>query len=1017
MKIKGLLFFIQLLFVVQLNAQDLNIKGNITDEQSGDPLIGVNIVIKDSATGAVSDIDGNFNLPNVPANSILVLSYVGYNTKEVSVENDDFLNIQMSSSSQTLKEFVITGYGKQEKKVATGAISKIDAKNIEGFKVGDVQSTLEGQISGLVVNESSGQPGSSKTVLIRGISTNGDNSPLFIVDGMQVFNIDHISPSDIESIDVLKDAASSAIYGARAANGVIIITTKKGTNDVGGNISYETFYSFSQPWRLPEMMKPDDYIMITQEKFENSNSLSSLENLNFPSDANGLPNTDWMDVIFDRGLITNHRLSANIKNAFVSLEYWDQNGVVGGDESKYERYSLRANTKKDINDFLTVGENLYLNRTQVRNIGINNAFGTMIADAFAYDPITDVYNEDKQFGFEQSQWVQKEYINPLSRLHITNSKGHRDQLLGNVYLEFEPIKGLTFRSDVGADISWYNFRTFTPAYQLHESFTNEQNDVTQGYGTDESFQFENYINYKHDIKDHSFDWLLGTSYRTAFGEFSGGSTQSIPDAVQFQDNWQYIDAGEDTTDLSYGSAKVEYHLISYFGRLQYNYKEKYLMTATLRRDGSSNFGKNNRWGLFPSASLGWVISKERFFNVYPISFLKLRASWGRNGNDRIAPLSYAATIENAFTYAFGQDQSLATGSALATPPNPDIKWEESDQIDIGLEMELLDGQVNFEADVYRKTTRDLLMQQFIPGYVGATNSPISNLGEIVNQGIELSLGYRLKANKFRINPKLTYTHFRNEVTEVAGETGYIQGWSWPVRNTPITRMTEGYPVGHFVGYQTDGIFQSQGDVFRHINKEGELLQPNAQPGDIRFIDTNKDGIINTDDIGHIGSPWPKHIFGLSLGVNIGGFDFSGILAAQLGHEIFRAYERSDITFSNYQTFWLERWTEENPSDEYPRLVSTDVNNNQRPSDFYLEKASFLRLKNLQIGYTLPNDMLKKMKMQNLRIYFSANNLFTVTNYKGFDPDIGTNEWILDTGIDKGFYPANRSVGLGLKVTF
>jgi TonB-linked SusC/RagA family outer membrane protein len=461
---------------------------------------------------------------------------------------------------------------------------------------------------------------------------------------------------------------------------------------------------------------------------------------------------------------------------------------------------------------------------------------------------------------------------------------------------------------------------------------------------------------------------------------------------------------------------VDYALISYFGRVLYDYRNKYLFTATLRRDGSSNFGENNRWGFFPSFSLGWVMSEEDFFTVAPVSFLKVRASWGKNGNDRISPLAYASTIENVFTYAFGQPQTLYTGATLATPPNPNIKWEESVQLDVGVEARFFNDRITTEFDYYIKNTKDLLMSEIIPGYVGATNNPISNLGEIQNKGFEASVGYKFAIGDVRFNATLNYTTFKNEVINVAGETGFLQGWGWPVRNTAITRMTEGLPVGHFVGYVTDGIFQSEAEVFSHLNSNGDVLQPKAKPGDIRFVDVNGDGIINSDDISNIGSPWPDHIIGLSLGANYGGFDLSLILSTQLGHDIYRTYERSDVTFTNYQSFWLDRWTESNPGNTYPRLVSTDPNNNQRPSDFYVEDGSFLRLRNLQLGYNLPSRLLQKMKLSELRIYASANNLFTITNYTGFDPDIGTNGWILDTGIDKGYYPSNRTIGGGIKIT-
>lgn len=1001
------------------------LKGKIADAKSGETLIGAAVMVLSTDKGTVTDLDGNFELTDLKVPATLRISYTGYETTEMKIEDLSYLEIALPESSETLDEVLVIGYGQQKKRVATGAISKISSEDIEGIVASDVSATLEGQVTGLVVNESSGQPGSSKAILIRGVSTNGDNSPLFIVDGLQVGNIDNINTGDVESIDVLKDAASCAIYGARAANGVVIITTKKGKNEKGGQITYEASLVNSRPWRIPEMLNSDDYIAITREKFANSDQTSALEQLGFPALGSAQENnTRWMEEIFAPANVVNHRISANVKNAFVSLDYWDQNGVIGGDKSNYKRYSARVNSKKEINDYITIGENLYVNRVENRNIGVNNSFGTVIVDAFAYDPLTGIYNDDKQYGFEQSDWVKKEYVNPFSRLFLDNGRGHGDQIQGNVFLEIKPIKHLRFRSDAGIENTWYDFASFTPAYRFHDAFVNVNNSVVQGYGTSQGLQFENYLNYNRSFGEetHNLDVVLGQTYRANKFRQAGGSTQSIPNAVQFDPNWQYLDAGQDSSDLSFGNAAIDYHLISYFGRVQYDYENKYLFTATLRQDGSSNFGSNNRWGIFPSASAGWVVTKEKFFNFDPISHLKVRASWGVNGNDRIRPLSFASRIENVFTYSFGQDPILNTGAALATPPNPNVKWEESDQIDIGIELELMEGKWNIEADLYRKTTKDLLMAEAIPGFIGATNDPISNLGEIRNQGIELGIGHRYRARGLTLRTNFTYTAFENEVINVAGDAGFLNGWSWPVRNTPITRMTEGFPVGHFVGYQSDGIFQSQEEIFSHLNSSGDVLQPDAVPGDLKFIDTNRDGEINSDDIGHLGSPWADHILGLALNLSWKDFDVSCIWSAQLGHDIYRVYERSDITYTNYQTFWLDRWTPDNPDAEYPRLAANDRNNNQRPSDFYIEDGSFVRLRNLQVGYSVPTDVLEKIKIKEFRVYFTANNLLTFTNYKGFDPDIGTGSnngqaSILETGLDRGFYPSNKSLGGGIKVTF
>lgn len=998
-----------------LFAQTQKVEGTLTSSEDGLSLIGASVLVKGTTIGTITDFEGKYILENRSSTDTLIFSYTGHRNQEVVVGNQSRIDLVMDPDSEILEEVVVIGYGVQKKKVATGSISRLDEEALEGYQVQNVTSALEGQVAGLIVSESSGQPGANNSILIRGISTNGDNTPLFLVDGLQVFNLNNINPSDIESINVLKDAASTAIYGSRGGNGVVIVTTKKG-NGGSGELTYEGFTSTSTPWRLPSTLGADDYIGLTREKFANGGQLEALNGLGFPNVGGNIVDTDWYDEIFNNAPLQSHKLSATAGNIYLSLEYWNQEGSVGGEKSNFERISARLNGEKKINSYLTVGENLYVNRINNQNLAENSAFGTVISDAFAYDPITPVLDENGEFGFAQSQWVQKEYINPLSRLFIINNQGHSDQVLGNVYLEFKPWEKLRFRSDFGIDYLWFNFRSFTPNFAFHPAAVNVSNDIAQGYGFFQSYQFENYVNYVDNFGKHNVDFLLGTSYRESESERAGGSSSFIPQEVQFQNNFQILDAAQDTLDLANGTIGVQTKQAAVFGRILYDFDSKYILTATLRRDGSSNFGPGFRFGYFPSFSAGWVLSNEPFFDLGPVNFLKLRASWGVNGSDRISPLAFASRVENVFAAPFGTPEALQTGSALSTPPNPNIKWEESVQFDLGLEIRLWEDQLSAEVDVYRKTTEDLLGSQNIPGFIGATNNPLSNLGEIQNTGIEAALNYRFKVGSVNFQTTLNYTHFRNEVIEVAGDAGFTNGWVWPVRNQAITRFEEGFPVAHFVGLQTDGIFQSEAEVFSHISSTGDLLQPRAEPGDLRFIDTNGDGIINTDDITDIGSPWPDHIIGFTLSAQWKGFDFNAILGTQLGHEIFRTYERSDVTFTNYQDFWLERWTPENPSNTLPRLTTTDPNNNQQPSDFYVEDGSFLRLRNLQFGYSLPSRIMRKMRMKGARIYFSANNILTITNYRGFDPEIGTASSILDTGIDKGFFPSNRSFGAGIRVT-
>ena len=711
-----------LLSPVLLLAQERTVTGKVTDASDGSALPGATVMIEGTTEGTATDFDGNFSV-SVNEGDALIISFVGYDNQRIVIAGQTTIEVQLSYTLSQLDEVVVIGYGVQTKRVATGSIGKVTAKDLEGFNVSNVTATIDGIVPGIVVSESSGQPGSGKSILIRGISTNGDNSPLYVVDGLQVNNIDNLNPNDIESVDVLKDAASSAIYGARAANGVIIVTTKKGS-DGEGQLTYEAFTSVSTPWKVPEMLNSEDYVALTREKFAASGQTAFLDQLGFPSSGAGLASTDWMDEIFENAGVNSHRLTATLQNAFLSAEYWDQTGVIGGDKSNYKRYAIRLNSNKEINDYVSIGQNLYINRVENQGIAVNNAFGTTIIDAFAYDPLTQVFDTQGQYGFAQSPWVQKEYINPLSRLFLSDNTGHSDQVLGNLYVDIEPIEGFRFHSDFGIDYSWWQWQSFTPDYAFHPAFVNVTNDVNQGYGYAQTLQIENYVNYQKKFGDHDLDLLAGTSYRGERFQTAGAGISSIPDAVKFDQNWQWVNSGPDSTDTNFGTKGIDYNLISYFGRGIYNYKGKYLFTATVRRDGSSRFGANNRWGLFPSVSAGWIISDEDFFPSETISFMKLRTSWGVNGSDRIRDLLYASRIENVFTYSFGENQQLLTGAALATLPNPNIKWEESVQLDVALEMRFFADALTTEIAFYQKTTKDLLGTETVPGYLGATNPPL-----------------------------------------------------------------------------------------------------------------------------------------------------------------------------------------------------------------------------------------------------------------------------------------------------
>ncbi len=1009
------------------------ISGTVTDA-SGMALPGVNVQIKNTSSGTVTDVQGAYQL-EAPADAILVFSFIGYKSSEVSITGKSNINVSLEEDMTTLGEVIVIGYGVQKKSVATASVSTVNSKDLQGFGSPRVDQMLQGQVAGVTFKSSSGQPGSAQNIFIRGVGTNGDNNPLIIVDGVNANDgfLAALNPADIESIQVLKDGASTAIYGSRAANGIIMVTTKKAKAGEA-SLNYSFYYGQQQPWKTPELLNASQYVSLITEKYANGDgSNPSTLPAGFPDQAGITTNTNWMETIFEPASTQTHQLSVSkgteTSNLFASLSYFDQKGVISPDKSNAQRITARVNSEQQINKFLTFGEAIFFNHATNSRIPENNAFGSPISDALVYDPLTPVYSSTGTYGFAQSPFVQKEYLNPLSRIYISNANTSQDGLLGNIYFKINPIKNLTFKTDFGIDYNYYNGDGFAPSYKFYDTngnqlpLTNAVNDIYRYSSNVLIWQWENYATYTYNKGKHSGDFTLGTTVREKTGSAFSGSSSGIPEEVQFDPNFQYIDNTPDTLRRSSGNGAEREALSSIFGRVNYNYDERYLLSVTLRRDGSSKFGANNRYGIFPSVSAGWVISKEDFFPQVKIDFLKLRASYGVNGNDRIGNLGYASVIGYTGDYQFGKpaNQTIVRGFSSLYLDNPNLKWEESKQLDIGVEVGMLDDRLTFELDYYRKTTSDLLMPATTAIYIG-NKPPIANVGEVVNSGFELEANYRQTIGDVNLNIGFNAATLTNEVTKVT-DNGYIDGYPWPVRGSVISRMEIGQPIGFFRGLKSEGVFNNTQEINSYINKFGDPIQPDAVPGDLKFVDANGDGIIDNKDIVNIGKPWASVQLGLNLSATWKGFDLRMLLASSLGNDIFRSYERQDVVNNNYQVEWLDRWTPTNVNGNYPRLTTGadkppgSTQNNEQASTFYVEDGSYLRLKNLQIGYNLPRELLDKVSMKSLRVYLSADNLFTITSYTGFDPEIGTNGWILDTAIDKGFYPQLKTVGFGLQASF
>ncbi|MTI22814.1 TonB-dependent receptor [Fulvivirga sp. RKSG066] len=1001
------------------------VSGKVTDS-GGEALPGVNVLVKGTTTGTVTDIEGNYTV-TANENATLVFSFVGFVSEEIQVGGQSTINILLTEDVTSLQEVVVIGYGSQKKSVSTAAISTVDAEQVEKMNLPNVGRSLQGMASGVTVTGASGAPGSNPTILIRGVGTNGDNSPLVVIDGIQYTEpgiLNSLNPADIESIQILKDAASTAIYGTRGANGVIYITTKKGKSGVT-QFSYNGSYVMQSAWRVPEMLNASQYVELINEKY---NSAGIDLPLGFPTNSNNLPvNTSWTEELFEASPLQNHNISLSKGvekgSLFASLSYVSQEGIIAPEKSNFERLTFRINSESEVNNFLNLGNNLTLIGTKNSTIPENNEFGSPIADAMVYDPITPIFDPNAEFGFAQSPYVQKEYINPFSRIFISNTDSENLGISGNLYLDIKPLEWLKFRTDIGVIYNSGSTDFYSPAYQFTPAFFATNSGVGVATYSNFQWQWENYLTFTKTFDRHNIEAVIGTTAIERTGRFSGGGGQNLPEEALFNENLRFIADGlvPDSTETAYSGEEVNRYNTSVFGRVLYNYDERYLFTASVRRDGSSLFGQENRYAIFPAFSAGWVISNEDFFDFSTLDFLKLRVSYGSNGNDRIRPLAFSSVISFGSDYQFGPDdnQLLLNGAAPSSLSNPFLQWEESKQLDVGLEFRMLSNTLSVELDYYQKITDGLLIIDQSTPVIAGNNPSFANVGEIKNSGIEFKIDYNKTFGDFDFGVTLNGATLNNEVTRVDGQNGFINGYTWPVRNAAITRMEVGEPLFHFLGYETDGIFRSDADIFSYINSDGDPIQPNAEPGDLKFVDINGDGQISAEDRTDIGSPWADFTFGLNLRGSYKMFDLSMMFAGQTGNQIYRTFERQDVVNNNYSVEWLDRWSESNPGGSYPRVtIGASAGANSVPSDFYVEDGDYVRLRNIQLGFTLPQNIAEKMKLTKMRLYFSADNLFTVTGYSGLDPEIGVpNYGVSASGIDRGFYPQTKSIGGGVQITF
>ena len=1055
-----LLFLALLLSPPLLWGQNHSIKGQIVDAKSNEPLIGVNITVEGTSNGTISDIDGRFTL-SVAANAVLKISYIGYQEKKIKV--DDLKKepiISLEEDSKQLEEVVVVGYGVQKKKLVTGATLQVKGENIQKLNTTNPLGALQSQSPGVNIVANSGQPGKSFDINIRGAGTNGSTTPLYIIDGVEG-DINSLSPADIESLDVLKDAASAAIYGSRAANGVVLITTKQGKQGKL-QVSYDGYVGFQNVYKMPDLLNAKEYMAVMDQlNFNTGNQPYTWTNYMSQEQYNRYMSgedegTNWLDAIRNKNAITtSHSLNlagGTERSKFsTGVSYTKQEGTLGKPvASDYQRFTVRMNSehilwKEGDLDIITFGENLYYNHNESSGISEGNQYGNDISWMLRANPLVPIYNENGDYymydDLNKAGWFNyNSYTsNPIAAM-VNSSRGNNKSknygltMVG--YLKVQPIKGLVYKGQVSYKQNSSSYRGYSPAYKLTSTDQKLTNEVTQNMTTGWDWQIENTLSYTFNIEKHNFDVLVGQSFKkSGFG--MGEYLEATANDLLFSD-WDraYISnsmASQPTSAKGYPTG--DNALASFFGRINYNFNEKYMASVILRTDGSSNFARGKRWGTFPSVSAGWVVSNEDFMeNTHDwMDFLKIRASWGQNGNCNIDNFQYFSTVafDHLGQYSFGNNKGTATqGGYASIMPNEDVTWETSEQLDLGLDARFLSGRLSLNFDWYNKKTKDLLIVAPILDSYG-TNAPYINGGTVENKGVEIGLGWNDQKGDWTYGVNLNLAHNKNEVTQINNKDGYILGPDKVLaENTrPVSRMEVGHPIGYFWAYKTEGVMQNAADVQAYLDKNckgnaaNSLQGSSIQPGDLKFVDVNGDGVINEDDKTEVGNPHPDITMGLSFNVGYKGFDLAVTTYGAFGQQNMRSYRKfTDGNVENYTSEVFEYWHGEGTSNRYPRLVPGNTGVNfQQISDIFVEDASYFRIQNVTLGYDFKN-LWKNCPLPQLRLYVSVQNLFTFTGYKGMDPEIGTNDSYREDnpwarGIDLGSYPSPRTYMVGVNIKF
>ena len=995
------------------------------DATGEETLPGANVQIVGMQRGSSTDASGSFRIAGLePGTYDVRASFVGFRsqTKEVEVGAGETTEVRfaLQPGGVELDEMVVVGYGTQKRSDLTGSISSVSAQDLEDTAIESAQEAIQGRVAGVTVTQNTGSPGSGFSIRIRGTGTTGNSNPLYVVDGTPVSDptatgaggISFLNPSDIESIDILKGASAAAIYGAQAANGAVIITTKSGTAGER-SISFNAYTGIQETPRTIDMLEGPEYAALRNEADINAGQSPTFSSPSTFLGANG--NTDYQDLVFEQGTTQNYNLAVSGGTEDLTYRisggYYQEGGII--DESSLERLNARINTEFEVNSFLTVGEKVTVERLTRNTISETDNVRNLLIQTLQVDPTVPARDSAGNFTAQPRTNAQ----NPLAALDFQNNEFNENRLTGNVFAELSFLESLRVRSQFGFDLRNGNTFAFTPSFDISPSFRNTSPSATQFSDFQSSLVWDNTITFDKTFGIHDVEAVGGTTIETNSYRFINATTQGQPGN---DPSLRYLGAGPEVVNI--GGSLAESNLLSFFGRLNYNFSDRYLLTAVARYDGSSRFGENNRFAFFPSVSAAWRISEEPFFpETDVVSNLKLRAGWGQNGNQRIGDYPFAATIAGNQDYVL--DGQLAPGSAPLQSPNPNVKWEETTQTDVGLDATLFSERLDLSVGFFNKVTSDLLVGLPPIPTSGLVQPSPQNAGEIRNRGWEFSADYSANpTDDLTIRVGGNLTTLSNEVLSLAKSTDFVINSGF-YRNGSITRTAPGHPVGAFYGYVTDGLFQTQEEVAdaNALNDDGPYQSAGTAPGDIRFKDLNGDGKITQEDQTFIGNPTPDFTYGFNLDVQYKGFTLSTFFQGVQGGDLFAAYKFYTVfnPAFNMSEEAKNRWTGPGTSDRVPRLTSSDPNQNSRISDYYVENGSYLRLKNVRLGYSVPSDMLNSVGvgLSRARVYVSAKNLVTITGYDGYTPEIGVNNSTLDRGIDRATYPQPRVYTVGVNLSF